>query len=638
MTTRSIDLSGIYTISALTATEMDFVSPTAINANWNYANLDGAGTTGYSQNITLVLASPAALDLSGTYTVASVTASSITLVDAAGVNSNWSSIGGLFGGLITSLTSASFAKTNQDNWQGPFTVGLPDASILVVNFVASGGLYKDDGKKQTAFPVTIQLEVTPINSEDVAIGAAVLFEKVVPGNSSGRDLRAATLVADLPFAGRCRVRARRLTPTDLNFKGTVVDEVKIEELFALSSTDLPDFGDVTTVHVRNYATAGATSVKERKLNCHATRKVLVRNEDDTFGPALAPSRNMADILCHIALDPYLGNRTVSELDVPQIYATAAEIAAYFGFPEAAEFNYTFDQDNVSFEEIAQTVAQTCFASAYRQGSKLRLFFEQRTEDSTLLFNHRNKIPGSESRTVRFGRADDHDGVELVYTDINDGAKLTLYLPADRSAVKPKKIELPGVTDERVAYVQAYRAWNKIRYQNTAVEFSALPEASQLVLGERIEVTDNTRPDVYDGYIVSVSGLVLELSQPFEAAPATNYVIYVQQQEGTIDVLPVVSGEDEWHVVLQAPPTVPIVVDSEASADVVYQITAADPVAPSSAFLLTEKGPYDKKSVQVQAINYDSRYYDNDQDRVSFIITTEAGDRITTEAGDLLIIG
>jgi hypothetical protein len=610
LTVRSVDLSGIYTISALTSTTMTFDSPSAINPNWAYVDLDGAGTTGYENNITIVEATQGSINLDGSYAVDAVTATQLTLRDAGTVNGDWSSIAGIFSGGVTGVASPTISAQD-GNWQGPFTVGLPDATTIVANFVAANGLYKDDGKKQSAFPVTVELEVTPIDSSDVASGPPQTFTATIEGNASGRDMRAHTLVAELTTPGRCRVRARRVTPTDLNFKGTVVDEVKLNEMFALSPTDLADFGDVTTMHVRNYATSGATSQKERKLNCRATRQVLVRNSDDTFGPTVASSRSLADILCHIALDPHLGNRTVAELDVPQIYQTASDVAAYFGFPEAAHFNYTFDQDDVSFEEMAQSVAQACFCSAYRQGSKLRLFFERATDDSTLLFNHRNKLPGSETRTVRFGPIDDNDGVEFDYTGQDDGAKLTLYLPTDRSAVKAKKIDLPGVSDPRVAFLLASRAWNKIRYQNTATEFDALPEASQLILNERVEVTDNTRPDVADGYVVNIDGMILELSQPFVTVSGATYVIYLQQPTGVIDVLGIVAGSDAHHVVLQAAPSTAIVIDSDVAADVVYQIIKVDPTARSSAFLVSEKGPYDRHSVKVQAINYDPRYYQDD---------------------------
>ena len=617
MVARSIDLSGVYTIDSLTATDMLFVAPEIVNANWYYANLDGAGTTGYNQNVTLILDDSTGLNLSGSgYVVAAVTPSTLTLVSPEAINVNWSSLAALYSGGLSGLSSPAISRASADgNWAGPFTVGLDDTALLVANFVAATGLYKDDGKKQKAFPITVEIEVTPINASDAPSGAAVTFTKVIPGNSSGRDARAATLVANLPFTGRCKVRARRVTPTDLKFKGTVVDEIKLTELFALSPTDMADFGNLTTVHVRNYATTGATSSKERKLNCLVTRKVLQRNVDNTFGPGVVASRNAADIICHMALDPFIAGRQLDEIDVPLIYETTAAVAAYFGVPEAAQFNYTFDEDNLSAEEMIQTVAQAVFCTAYRQGAALRLYFERATTDSILLFNHRNKIPGSEVRTVRFGRLNDYDGVELDYV-LPDGTLKTIYIPEDRTATKPKKLKVDGLIDRRgdaaVPMIHAKRAWNKIKYQHTTAEFDALAEASQLIRTQRIEVTDNTRPDVMDGEVRGQQGLVLLISQPFEPVVGVDYTIFLQLSDGSLDTIDIVAGPHRMSCTLLAAPTQALIVRDEAWALTTYQIVGSDQVRPSG-MLVTEKGAFSKHQVPLQAINYDSRYYLNDLD-------------------------
>lgn len=428
-----------------------------------------------------------------------------------------------------------------------------------------------------------------------------------------KSMRGQTLQAVLSEGakGRVKVRFRRTTPLQEYKNEQITDELSIRDCYGIGPITQEHFGNVTTVQTRVQATSGMTANKERKLRCIVTRKVLQRNEDDTFGPALVPSQNAADIICHMALDPYLGGRTVSELDVPQIYGAVADGAAYFGFPESMQFDYSFDDDNISFEEMTQIVAQAVFSTAYRQGSVLKLFLEKETSDSTLLFNHRNKLPGSETRTVRFGVLDDYDGVEFDYRTFNGESK-TIFIPPDQSAVKPKKMERAGVVTDEQATIHAYRIWNRMRYQNTTVEFDATGEASQLVLNERVEVSDNTRPDIFDGNVVSQDGLILELSQPFTPTGGVTYNIFLQLPTGGLDVIPVVAGADDMHVVLQAPTSQVLPLEPENWADVVYQIVG-DTAVRSSAFLVSEKGPYDKRSVKVQAINYDPRYYQNDQD-------------------------
>lgn len=546
-------------------------------------------------------------DLNGTFGILAVTAHEITLADPTDTSAGWLNLGS-----NTTAYSSPTLSTQGERWVGPFTIDMPDLTQVVANFIAPQGMYLITKKgKKRSHSVMLELEITPVDEDGDAIGGAETFFPVIYGDGTDKEPKGITELANVSFVGRCKVRARRITDVDYDTEDTIVDEVRWRDGFGTASVDEDDFGNITTVQTRTYATAGATSVKERKLNCRAARKIAERNEDDTFGPTLVASSNIADIVCHMALDPYIGGRTLAELDVAQIYETAEAIVTYFGFVEAAQFNYTFDETNVSFEEMVQMAAQATFCQAYRQGNLLRLFFERTTEDSILLFNHRNKMPGSETRTVRFGTIDNHDGVEFDYISPVDGATLTIYLPEDQSAVRAKKIEIVGIQNQQQAKLHAFRAFNKIRYQHTITQFSAFGEATQLVLSERVEVTDNTRPDVFDGEILDVDGLVLELSQPFAAAGGVDYTIFLQLETGEVEIIPVVSGVDAYHVVLQDPPSVDLVTDPEAYTKTLYQIVGDD-AARTSAFLLTEKGAYDRKTVRLQAVNYDPRYYQDDQ--------------------------
>jgi hypothetical protein len=613
--TQFVDLSGTYTISTVTATTITLSSPATVNSDWN--NLDNYSNdrTEYAQaSLSRQVSGSAGLDLSGTFDVVAVTAGAITLSNPAAVNANWGSPLNALPGHMTDYISPSLS-TEGERWIGPFVFDMPSLDQIIANFNAPQGMYRvtKKGKNRPA-SVQVEMEVTALDEDGEPTGSPELFTATISGDGQDKKPKGETLYAPVSFVGPCQVRCRRLTLTDLDTEDTVIDEVQWRDAYGTAPVEAPHFGDITTVHSRTYATSGATSIKERKLNCRAVRKVLLRNEDDTFGPDLVASRNAADIICHMALDPYIGGRTLDELDVAQIYETVVDVVTYFGIPDVGEFGYTFDQEGVSFEEMVQSVAQAVFCTAYRQGSKLRLFFERATEDSILLFNHRNKLPGSETRTVRFGTLNDHDGVELDYISSVDGAKLTIYVPDDQSATKPKKFEPIGVIDRRgdgaVAFLHAMRAWNKIRYQHTTTQFTSFGEASQLILGNRIEVTDNTRPDVIDGEVRDVDGLVLEISQPFEPDDGVDYTIFLQLPDGTVETIPVTAGPDKMHCTLQEAPSLDLVTRAEAWTLTTFQIVGSDN-ARSSAFLVSEKGPFENPTVSVQAINYDDRYYEAD---------------------------
>lgn len=546
------------------------------------------------------------VDLSGSYTILSVSTNEIVLSNPELVNSDWADFD------ETVYTSPSL-NTNGIAWVGPFDVDLEESigNQIVVNIVAPQGVYGIDKKgEQYSRSVSVTVEVWPIDKDGNSLGGTETFTQTIVGSNSEKKQLAATIYCAPSFEGRARVRVRRTSPTDLDPKRQAVDNVQWDTAYGLGPVTQDHFGDVTTVFARTYATQSATSIKERRLNTLVTRKVPLW-DGSSFG-ALTAQTDAAPIICAIALDPKIGNRVLSELNVPQIYAETEALRDYFGIEEATDFSYTFDDDNFSFEETVTTIAQSVFCTAYRLGNVLHLYGEMATPNSLLLFNHRNKMPKSESRTVTFGAVNDYDGVELNYVDPSDDATKTIYLPEDQSARNPKKIDTVGIRNENQAMLHANRAYNKILYQNTTTQFDALEEAEFLINNNRVLVADNTRADTHDGFVKSQVGLILELSQPFVPTMGVDYTIFLQHYDGSVQALMIEPGADKWHVVLEGAPALPLSLGPEQSVVAHYWIVGNNEPR-ALAFLMTEKEPSGKNTYSLTAINYDSRYYSNDQD-------------------------
>jgi len=556
------------------------------------------------------------VNLDGTYAILSVSSSIIVLSNPATVNTDWNLLTS-FAGNETGYISPTL-ETSGSKWIGPFTFDIDDLSRVFSNFVALNGLYKDNGTNQTRFDVIVELELTPVNGSGSPSGPSEFFQGTVEGSATTRSSRALTINADPSFIGSCQIRARRVTDADLTFNGSVVDEIKWRDVYGVSPVSETDFGNVTTVHSVTYATAGALAIKSRKLNMLVTRKIPQRVSGSTFTTELFPTNRVDEIFSAVCLDPYIGNRDVSEIDFDNIYDTVAEVEAYFGLEKAVEFNYTFDNENLSFEESASSIATSIFCKAYRRGNVIKLSFEKETEDSTLLFNHRNKLPGTEQRTLRFGNLDNHDGVELEYVDSDDDALVTYYIPADRSAINSKKIETLGIRNKIQAYFHSWRAWNKIQHQNIASEFEATQEADLLILNDRVLVADNTRPGTQDGDVISQNGLELTLSQAYVFDGVQTYTIFLQHADGSVESIGVTAGSTDRIVVLANAPKAPLSLDIEAFARATYQIVGSASTR-EQAFLVAEKEPQNNFTSVVRTINYSDEYYENDEDYIDGIV-------------------
>src|SRR5690606_8389847 len=155
---------------------------------------------------------------------------------------------------------------------------------------------------------TAYIQMMPIAKDGTSLGGTETHTQILTGSGTEKEQVAMTVMCAPATASRYKVRVKRSTPTDLDPKRQAIDEMKWESCFGLSGVTQDHFGDVTTVFTRTYATAAATSLKERRLSALVTRLVPTWDGSD-FGSPIA-SKNAADILCAVAMDPMIGNRPI----------------------------------------------------------------------------------------------------------------------------------------------------------------------------------------------------------------------------------------------------------------------------------------------------------------------------------------
>lgn len=545
--------------------------------------------------------------LSGNYTVRSCDATHVVLENVQSIANDW----GWLQDWPSEFVVTECHMVTQDKLQvGPFLLTQKNQTQVWCNLVATNGMYKVDGSGNvTQVDAGIKAIIQPTDSTGNPIADPYSVTTTMVGDSRKNTI-AITWKIGLTTPGPCLITLFRTTASPT--APQVSDAIKWKDL--VSITELPNgltFGNVTTCYSITKATSGALSVKERKLNMLVQRMLPTHVSGQTFSSTLAGTNSAADILCAAALDPYIGNRNVEELNVQQIYDTLDYVSTYFGSPLAKEFNGTFGDDNISYEEIVATISGAVFCLAYRQGNVMSLKFEQKNEDSVLLFNHRNKIPGSETRTTTFGSVADFDCVEYTYTNQHDqDGRVILTVPF--AGVNPKQIDSVGIRNYEQAYWQAWREWNKIKYVNTSTTFEATQEAAILTRSDRVSIADNTRTGTQDGYVVAQNVLELQLSQKVTFEPGKSYTIFLQLPDGSVDNITISIGSNPYNVLLARAPLISLALGDNVSVDVTYWIVASDSSAPS-AFLVTERKPASVFTENVTAVNYDDRYYANDQD-------------------------
>lgn len=520
---------------------------------------------------------------------------------------------------IAITINCTILKDGVSEWTDWIT--LPDATRTEVwcNVTAPQGMYKDNGGKSVA-TVAFAIEIEKLNATTLLpLGTPVV--ETVTGSLSGSvtDERADTIEHATAWTGPCRVRMRRTTDYDYTWAGTVMDEIKWADLYAISPVSKTHFGNKTTIHTVTQATARATAVKTRQLNCLASRLLPTYNGSTwsavldatglkTSGTLNATSK-LVDILAAVTQDPKIGNRALTDLDLAQVWSTQQALDTWSA--SAGQFNYTFDTDNTSFEETLIMIANAVFCIAYRQNGKIRLAFDKAQTASTALFTHRNKKPRSETITRKFASDSDYDGVEFVYMDPDSEQSETIRLPLDGSATKYKKFEIAGIRSFTQAWYRASREYAKLLGQRITLETTTTLDGRSLLPNSRIDVVDNTRFKSYDGEVVGQSGLTLTLSQDVAFVPSVAHSIILMKRDGSLQSIACTAGAAANQVVLATTPAEAIVTSyGQAGIRTIFSF-AADSARAAQAWLVQEVDITDGQYCTVRAINYSADYYASD---------------------------
>ena len=560
-------------------------------------------------------------NLDGTFTILTVSSTQLTL-DVSG-NTEWEKLT-----TNSDFTSGKFnINTNSNSlWQGWFYAdnsGFVDFTHLMLNVVAPNGLYssgQDGNWRPAAIDYLVESQV--LDKDDNILNATSsqftikgrLKDKY--GNSWTYDEQvrrsaAQTIMISIPVrqnsTDKVRFRIRRITNTIKSKTNTTIQEVRIKDFFSCRYMyGYEQSYDTTVVYVKQRATEGALSVKERKLRLLVQRYVKNWQDNDN----LILSNRADDIIYHIARDEKLANLLPSQIDMAQIKAEIDAVIDNFKTPLCAEFCYTFDDSNVSAEEMLQIVAKAVFSTCYRFNNQLKLLFERSIPVSVAIFNSHNILPDTFDKSESFGN--EYDGVIIDYVEPVDDATMTIN--TSDSLANPKKDKIMGVRNKVQAYMHMMRIWNKLQYSYKSCEFTGGDESGIVIRSNRITVADQSRADVQQGSVENLeminNQIVLSTSNRV-SLDNSNHTLFVQTVDGNVDAIPC-STLNDYQVILSRLPSGQISIGHDNVVNATYQIASNDDIE-RDAYIVTEKTPSDGLTNKLTCINYTDKYYQNDTD-------------------------
>ena len=499
-------------------------------------------------------------------------------------------------------------RASNETPPGDFTNWFSFSTLKIdrfwVNVVTTAGMFKDDGTEKFSTIVDFGLEWQFLNDNIEPIGSIISESGTVTGGDT--DQKGTTVEVNMGSRSYVRIRMKRTTLKDFDFEGNVVDEIQWRDLYGSQNVLLTNFGDITTIHTRRIRNRTSVSITTPVLSCLATEKVDKYIGGGAFAGSLTPNVQAMQTLIRMALDPKIGGRDITELDLDQLLQTQTDIETYFGAIEAGEFNYTFDSTQLTPQEIFYTISNTVFSVPIRVGKVLQVEFEKPQIGPSMVFTHRSKKPGNEVWSRRFKNSSENDGVILKWQNRETSTQEVIFFPVDRSAINPRTYEIPGIANFQQAQWRAWREFQKLRYSRIGVDVTTTAEGRFVRPSRMISVVKGTRVATFDGYIRSVNGLEIQLSQSVEFTPNDDHFVILKKRDGNIQSIPVNPGIDDKHIVLLEVPEETIYTGNDA-------LKTEFSFGPESRLdgqmiLPLTVDPSDKQYVRITGINYDDRYY------------------------------
>lgn len=554
---------------------------------------------------------------------------SIDLLSSSSENSNWTSV--TSNQILTSaggqVRAPRVSKPDEVQKRGPFIVPGDNNEEIWVDIQFTKGLVYDFDRPAS---VNIKFTVEEVDQSDIPTGYSFVVSRAFTDATQDPRFYTVKINQDnypsfIPYR-RYRITAERTTRS-LPDNIYLIDEAKWTRLEGIENITQPDTTGTTRIKVKTQATEQTSSLQQSQINLKWTRKCAYWDGSNVIGDlstgvGLIPSRRMADNFLTYAIDPILGARNPSNLDLETIYEIQDELDGVFN-GEKGEFGFTFSDPNTPALEEMRQIANSCRCFIYRLGSVITMVRDESQPLPGALFNRRNKIPFKERKSQRTNKPLDYDGIELTYKSRTDDEPKTIILPDDLPASDPnygsppaknlKVLNPTGIRNLSQAWDRAQYEYNKIIYQRESVETTVDEEGILLSLNERIEHADGTR--IYDsrsdGEVLGFNGLIVDTSEMCFFEDGKTYSVIFRNEDGALtNAIPVTKRDDTaFGFILQSQQNIYTRGFNDYQLGSLYEFSSDDDNAKS--YLVQSITPNELGEITLELINYDERYYQAD---------------------------
>jgi hypothetical protein len=482
---------------------------------------------------------------------------------------------------------------------------------LLANIYCPNGLYKRSSGDKENVRVGFALAYWRLTKNSLGEYNRSGSLQIVDGELTDKtdDQIGYTIEVDLGAATYIEWYVYRTTFEDVDYNGTVVDVIKLKDLFGLYDIDRTDFGDITMIQTKRTQVEQVTAIANPEVNCIATEMIYKYLGGGTFDTVLTKNTQAMQSLISKALDPKIGRMTVDELDLELLLQTQSEIETYYQNIKAGQCSYSFDSTNTTAQETFTLIANAVSCILWREGRLLKSWFESPQSIPQMVFTHRSKEPNSETWNRNFKQ--DKDGVSFKYIDeVTYNQEVLIHPPG---ALNPKTFEVPGIKGIELATWRMKREWNKLVSQRVTVDFTAKEEGRFVKPNRLISVVKGSRVGSTDGYVMNVNALTIELSQEVEFTAGDDHFIIFKKRDGSTQSIQCTETAIKRIVNLLFAPSEALYTGNSA---LKTEFSFGNEARLSGQLMMPQTiDASEKNSTRISAVNYSDDYYKNDPDQI-----------------------
>lgn len=399
--------------------------------------------------------------------------------------------------------------------------------------------------------------------------------------------------------GRYQVRAKRVG--DNNDSHRVGDTIVWEAMRGFLDVE-QDFGDVTLMAVKALATSNLNNKSNSRLNIRQVRKLPVWNGS---GWSLAETRNPIWAMIDVFKASYGGLLEDSFLDLDGLLLLANEFEA-----SGKWFDWSFANET-SVWQAAKTILSVARAIPMLNGSQITAIEDKPRTIKSAMFTPDNMIEGSFKWEISLFKLNEEDSVEVEYLDEETWKPETMVCKIDiDQGTNPRKVKAVGVINRDRAYRYGLYLRAKMLWQREIIKFSTGLEGNIPSVGQLISVShDVPRWTENTGIVLSVAGDIVMLSEPFIFDPLKQYKIAFRRKDGSASPSYDIIATGDLSTV-QVPNMTEDFVRLSSQEKVFYQVGTEEKLE-KLCRVKRIKPNQDKQTVEVEAVNEDSRIYSFD---------------------------